>query len=429
MKSFYKYLIPSVIASVFMSMYAIIDGMFIGQSVGDLGLSAINIAWPITSFLQCLGAAIGLSGGIYISRLIAQNKTDIAVKMKLTTIIIIFTLSILLGLTLYMFSIPLLSLFGAEGECLEYAYRYLKIILIGSSFQMLGVGLIPLLKNSGKVKFAMMASLSSIFVNLLLDYVFIFPFHMELEGAALASVIAQATALIICLIPYVKELRGILINKNTLKTIFLGCIAPFVLNFSYSLIIIITNALCLHYGGNEAVAAYTLLSYLSYIICAAATGVGDSIQPLFSLYYEKMDLKYVYKMLKKCLIISLIICLILTLLFLIFSDQLKALYNLSYIAGSYYFDAIIYYFIGFILISIIKIICSYLYSIDDKLKANILTLSEAFVFTPAILACLCPFLKLNGVWLGYLVVQICLFILALILFIIKYKKDKISIFN
>lgn len=65
-KSFIRYLIPSVIASLFLSTYCLIDGIFIGQKIGDLGLSAINIAWPITSFLQSIGIGLGLSAGIYI---------------------------------------------------------------------------------------------------------------------------------------------------------------------------------------------------------------------------------------------------------------------------------------------------------------------------------------------------------------------------
>ena len=66
MKSFARYLIPSIIATLFMSCYAMIDGIFIGQKIKDVGLSAINIAWPITAFVQSVGMAVGLSGGIYI---------------------------------------------------------------------------------------------------------------------------------------------------------------------------------------------------------------------------------------------------------------------------------------------------------------------------------------------------------------------------
>ena len=174
MKSFYRYLIPSVIASIFMSAYAIVDGMFIGGKLHDVGLSAINLAWPITALLQAIGTSIGISGGIYISKLNALGDEEKSNKISSTTILIIFIFSIVLGLALFFLSKEILILFGAKGFTLEYANDYLKIIIIGSSFQMLGSGLIPLLKNKNKVKTAMGASLTSIFVNFILDYIFIY---------------------------------------------------------------------------------------------------------------------------------------------------------------------------------------------------------------------------------------------------------------
>ena len=96
-----------------------------------------------------------------------------------------------------------------------------------------------------------------------------------------------------------------------------------------------------------------------------------------------------------------------------------AVYGLhKYVVGAY--------FIGFILIAFIKIICSYLYSIEDKLKANLLTLSEAFIFTPLAFIILCPILKLNGVWTGYLFVQMGLLILGIIYSVIIFSEFFIS---
>ncbi len=415
MRSFYRYLIPSVLASVFMSTYAIIDGIFIGQKIGDIGLSAINIAWPITSFLQCIGTALGLSGGIYISTLKGLNKTKESNQMKLTTILVIAILSIFLGILLFFTSKYILILFGAKDLCLEYGHKYIQIILMGSLFQMLGVGLIPLLKNSGKVKFAMLGSVTSILVNLILDYLFIYIFNLGLEGAAIASVIAQASSCIVCLIPYIRELKGVLFTKSSMKSLFFASIAPFILNFSYSFIIIITNALCLFYGGNEAVAAYTLLSYLLYVIGAIGTGVADSIQPLFSYYNALKEYGQNHKMLKKCFIISFGLCLCISILFYFLQRPLQELYNLSALAIEFYNQALIYYLIGFLFVSIIRVSCSYLYSVNDKLRANVLTLAEPLLLTPLIYLILCPFIKILGVWLGFLVIQVILFMLSILL--------------
>lgn len=424
MKSFYKYLIPSLISTVFLSTYAIIDGIFIGQKIGDVGLSAINIAWPITALIQCVGTAVGLSGGIYISSLKGEGKIEESNKMKLTTIIIIASLAIIFGLTLYFLSKPLLTLFGASGECLDYGYRYIKIILMGSLFQMLGVGLVPLLKNSGLVKSAAVAGFVSIGVNLLMDYIFMYPLGLGLEGAAYASVIAQFSSFLVCFIPYAKELKGVLFNKESMKSLFTGAIAPFILNFSYSFIIIITNAVCMHYGGNEAVAAYTLLSYLLFVIGAMGTGVADAIQPLFSYNYAKNQCEANYKMLGKCLKISFFLCAFTSIIIFLLNKPLEDLYNLSDAAREYYEDAIKYYIVGFLFVSLIRVICSYLYSVNDKKRANLITMAEPIILTPIIYLIMCLIIDINGVWLGFAIIQIILLSLGIFLLYRNIRHDK-----
>ena len=422
-KKFIKYLIPSIIASLFLSTYCLIDGIFIGQKIGDLGLSAINLAWPITSFLQSIGIGIGLSSGIYISRLNGRGEIEKANKIKLTSIIIIILTAIILSLLFLIFSYDLLKLFGAKNDTLNYAYDYLKVILYGSIFQMLGCGITPLLKNSGKVKIAMVGSVSSIIINILLDYIFIYRLNMGLEGAALASVIGLTAASIICLIPYSKEFKGISFSKTVFKEIFLGMIAPFILNFSYSIIIIITNIKCLEYGGDEAVAAYTLLSYLMSIIAASTTGVGDAIQPLFSYNYGSKNYKENYNMLKKCIFIAFGLSIFIVLIFYLFDNQLSDLYNLSNLADEFYNKGLIYYLFGFILLSNIRVLSSYLYSINQKTYANIITLIEPIILTP-LMYFIFSFMKLDGIWLSYTIIQLILIIISYLLVFISKRKER-----
>lgn len=423
MKSFSRYLIPSLISSILISTYVIIDGIFVGQKIGDLGLSAINIIWPVTALLQGIGLALGLAGGILISTLKGEEKHELADKVKLTTLVLIMIFACVLGLLFYITKEPLITFLGASNESYSYALEYLKVILAGSLFQMLGIGLVPLLKNSGKVKIAAMASISSIVVNFILDYVFLFPLDMDLDGAALASVIAQVVSALICIFAYFKELKGISFNKVIIKPLLVGSIAPFILNYSYSIIIIITNIITMKYGGDEAVAAYTLLSYILYIINASAQAVGDSIQPLFSYNEAKKERKINHNMLKKCFIISFILCLVLDLIIYIFRNQLGYLYNLSDVAFDYYLDGLIYYIFGFIFVSIIKVIASYLYAVNDTKLANIVIISEPFIITPILIIVLSILFKLNGVWISYLTVQISLFILSGFILFYRFKKE------
>ena len=265
-------------------------------------------------------------------------------------------------------------------------------------------------------------------LDLVLDYFLIYSLDYDLKGAALASVIAQGVAFLIAIIAYRGEFHGISFSKEVFKELFIKALAPFLLNFSYSIIIIITNALCLHYSSIEAVASYTLLSYLLYIISAISTGVSDSIQPLFSYHYALKDIKTNIKMLKKCLLISFSISVVTSLLFYLFRNNLADLYNLSATSRSLYYDGLIFYLIGFLFVSFIKVTSSYLYSIDDKIKSNILILLEPLVLT-LLYGIICgEIFGISGIWISFLAIQITLFIISLTLLFLNTKqlKEKIS---
>ncbi|MDE6660477.1 MAG: polysaccharide biosynthesis C-terminal domain-containing protein [Anaeroplasmataceae bacterium] len=422
MKKFASYLIPSLIATVLMSMYAMIDGIFIGQKIGDAGLAAINIVWPITALLQSIGSALGLAGGVIIQKKLAQEEVRQASQIKLTVVIIGVVLAIIFGLIFYFLRVPLLHALGTTDASFSYAMAYLKMILTGAIFQILGMMLIPLLKNSGKVKLAALASLTSMTTNLILDYVMIYVLDMELMGAALASVLAQVASAMVCIFAYFKEFKGVSFTKENLLDIFKTSLAPFILAYSYSIVILITNIACTHYGGDEAVAAYTLLSYIAYILMAVSCAVGDSIQPLFSFQQAKHEYNKNRRMLKLCMIISFSAILIFDILLIILKRQLGYLYNLSDIAYSYYVAGLYYYLAGGIMISILKVISSYLYAIDSKLFANILVLLEPFVVVPIVLAIFGVSLELTGIWISYLVGQAILLGVACLLLYLQEKK-------
>ncbi|MBQ7642175.1 MAG: polysaccharide biosynthesis C-terminal domain-containing protein, partial [Acholeplasmatales bacterium] len=295
-KSYRSYLLPSLIATVFLSTYVIFDGIFIGIKLSDLGLSAINIGWPVVAILHSLGIGLGISAGIYISIKNGEGKIEDANKAKLTSIIILFVLALSLSLILFIFRKPLLYLFGADDIVYPYADEYLtNYLLFGGIVYVLGPALVQLLKNSGKARIAMIASISAIIVNFTLDYLFIIQLDMGLKGASLASVSGQAVACIISFIAYFKELKGVSFNKHFIKRFFLGGLAPYVLNFSYDIILVITNRVCGYFNGNEAIATYALLTYVLYVVNSICQGVGDGIQPMFSYYVGKKDYKYLKK--------------------------------------------------------------------------------------------------------------------------------------
>jgi len=421
-KSYKAYLIPSLIATVFLATYVIFDGIFIGYKLSDLGLSAINIGWPVVAIIHSLGIALGISAGIYISNKNGIGDINQANKAKLTSVILLLILGTILSILIFIFKKPLLYLFGANDEVYDYANEYLTYyILFGGIPFVLGPALISLLKNSGKTKIAMISSISAVVLNFILDYLLIIVFDLGLKGAALASVIGQISSVLICLLAYYKEFVGVSFNKYFIKRFFIGAIAPYILNFSYDIILVITNNMCKYYIGNEAIATYALLTYVLYVVNAICQGIGDGIQPLFSYYRGKNDKITTKKLLKKSLIISFIINSIIIILFYIFRYQLANLFNLSKESTDIFIYAAPFYSLAFFMISISRVIISYFYSISKDLYANILTILEPFILTPLLYLLCIPF-GFNALWWSYLIIQGLLLIISILLYL-KSKRN------
>lgn len=131
-KAFFKNVIPSMFAFALAGIYAIVDGFFVGRSIGDMGLAGINIAYPITAFIQSVGTGIGLGGSIYYSLEKGAKKYNLAEKFMGNTISLLAISSIIVTLLLFILAKPLLIIFGAKGELLSLAFEYIKVIIFGT---------------------------------------------------------------------------------------------------------------------------------------------------------------------------------------------------------------------------------------------------------------------------------------------------------
>lgn len=419
-KKLIKYILPSMIASLFLGVYVLVDGAFIGSKMGDIGLTAINLAWPITAFIQSVGLAVGISGGIRLS--IAEGKNDKEEYDRIfnSTMMLLLIISILFTILFVFIGGPLLKLSGATGDLYDLGMRYLMIMIYGSVFQVFSGGLVPLLKNVGKAKRAMFISISGTLVNCLLDYLLIFVFEYDLLGAALASICCQG---VIATLSFISLKPTFKLKNIEVKKILVGAIAPFILNYSYAIITILNNTFCLKFGGESAVACYTIFSYLLYIVQASASGSGDGVQPLISYYYGKNDLKNMYMTYFKSLLIGLSFSSILILSFLILKHQIPVFYNLSETALEYYNQGFFYYFVAFFLLVITRINGCFLYSSNNINASNLLTLLEPAVVTPVCLIPLAYISGVKGIFGSFLLIQTILLIVSIILVYIKRKKS------
>jgi len=302
--TFFKFVIPSIIAFALSGIYAIVDGYFVGNTIGDAGLSAINIAYPIVALIQSVGTGIGMGGAVYYSINMAEGNHQKAKQFIAASWWLLIAASIIFTLLTFFSAHTALTLLGADGLILDYATSYIKIIALGTILQIGGTGLIPFIRNFGNSSFAMIAMLGGFATNIILDFLFVWVYSLGITGAALATIISQGVTLLIALLySILKKNLVIRVNKvefsNLCKSIFKVGLAPFGLALTPNISLVIINRFSASYGGEQAIATYACISYIVCIIYLILQGVGDGSQPLMSQYYgehKEKDLAEVKRM-------------------------------------------------------------------------------------------------------------------------------------
>ena len=146
-KIFFSYVIPSVLAFALSGVYAIVDGFFIGNSLGDIGLSAINIAYPVGAFMQAVGTGIGMGGAVNYSISSAAGDRKKAHSYAGGTGTFLLIASAVLTILLYLGLELVIRRLGAEGDIFVFSREYLRIIVLGAVFQIFSTGIVPLIRN------------------------------------------------------------------------------------------------------------------------------------------------------------------------------------------------------------------------------------------------------------------------------------------
>lgn len=290
MKTFLKYVIPSVLSFALSGVYAIVDGFFVGHSIGDAGLSAINIAYPVSAFLQAAGTGIGMGGAVCYSISRAEKKEKRSKEFLSATLWLLILMSVLLTVFAFLLNQPILQLLGAEGSLLSLGMEYNAVIALGAGLQILSTGLVPFIRNHGGPFYAMISMVAGFITNIILDYLFVWVLGRGMTGAALATILGQGVTLLFSLVYFFREklfslrisLRRVL--SLTAPVIKVG-LSPFGLTMTPNISLIIINWFCVIYGGEQAVAVYACIAYIICIVYLIFQGVGDGSQPVISRYY------------------------------------------------------------------------------------------------------------------------------------------------
>lgn len=418
-KRFCTYVVTTMVTSVLSSIYASIDGIFIGQAVGDNGLTAVNVIWPVEGFATSIARGLGLGGAICMSLALGKGKKEEAYSYRGNTVLLLL-LNYLFMLLVFRPCYPeIIRFLGADTpEVYRLAADYTKVYVVGCIFQILACGLQPFLRNANQPIRAMLCQIMGVGLNIILDYFFVLVLHWEVMGAGLATIVAEAAACLPMIYSFFRNkehphgISHYRLGWRRVRGIVKSSISPMGASFSNSIMVIFNNRFCLHFGGVVAAAAFSVINYSYCCGFMLVMGIGEGIQPMLSYYYGKKDRKTVkeYLYLGKCS--AWLIGGACTLLFILGRKPISVLFGASAEAMSMVMWGMLLSAWLFPFKGLLRLQSVYFNAIGKDGYSNILIYAETIILTPLFLWIFTAVWGVDGVWISLPAIQIFLVFLG-----------------
>ena len=331
-----KLALPTVAAQVINMLYNIVDRIYIGHipDVGASALTGVGVCMPLIMIVTAFAAFVGYGGAPRASIFMGKGDHKSAEKTLGNCFITQIIVSVVLTAALLLWNRDFLMAFGASENTIEYGVSYMNIYAVGTIFVQMTLGMNAFITAQGFAKTGMLSVLIGAVANIILDPVFIFAFHMGVQGAALATIISQAMSCIWVLAFLFGKKTHLKIRKVNfalkahiiLPSLALG-LSAFIMQASESVISICFNSSLLRYGGDIAVGAMTILTSVMQFAMLPLQGLGQGAQPIISYNYGARNVDRVKSAFQLLLKASLCYSTLLWLLVMIFPQGFAAMFT------------------------------------------------------------------------------------------------------
>ena len=406
-KNFWLFALPSMLGQLLNSLFIIVDGFFIGQNLGDTGLAAINVAWPLVAFIQAISMAIGTGGAVQLSIDAGRQDLHSALKARNHAVFLLVCVSVLLGSGFFLTYPVILPLLGANEVLYPLTADYIRVVCICAACQVFTTGIMPLLRGAGRTIAAMSLTILGLVGNIFLDWLFIQHFHWGMQGVALATAMSQGVCGFLGL-GFLLAHRGWYAIKEPFRPDFrqMGRILrlgfpSFGLTISTSILILLNNLQALHYGDTEGVAVYAVLSYTLGSVIPLVSGVGDGIQPLFGRAFGAKRWDDIAKLRRMGFSLAVGTALLCSTGVMALRHQLPLVFGASPSASAEVAGAVWTLALAFPFMAAVRFYCSYFCALGLSRDSSLLAYCEPLAAQPLFLFLLPLVWKLEGVWMSY----------------------------
>ncbi|MGN0298188.1 MAG: MATE family efflux transporter [Lachnospiraceae bacterium] len=418
-QEFIKYALLNVVGMVGLSCYILADTFFIAQGLGTNGLTALNLAIPVYSFIYGSGLMLGMGGATKYTIYRAQGETQKANQMFTHTILLTFGFAVVFVVIGLVAAEKLTKLLGADEEVFEMTYIYLKVILLFAPMFLLNNVLLCYVRNDGNPRLATMAMLGGSFSNIFFDYILIFPCRLGIFGAVLATGFAPVVGMGIMASHFMKKKNGFHLERcqwhlGMVKENLLLGLPSLITEISSGVVIIVFNIILLNLSGNVGVAAYGVVANLSLVVISIFNGVAQGMQPVVSRSYGLGEQETSGRVLRYAIVTVLGLSLFVYGGLYFGASPVTALFNheenvqLQQIAEV----GLKLYFIGAPFAGVNVVLSMYFMAMERAVPAQIISLARGLVVIIPIALVLSWLWKIVGVWLTFPVTEFIVMLLG-----------------
>lgn len=427
-----QYSVPAIIASVAVSLYNIIDSIFIGRGVGPMAIAGLAITFPLMNLVIAFCTLIAVGGATISSIFIGQKNESRATDCVNNVMVLCVIHSVVFGGLTLIFLDPILLFFGATPETIEYAREFMRIILYGTPISYVFIGLNNLMRATGYPKKAMISALLSVAVNVVLAPIFIFVCEWGIAGAAWATVAGQTASFVWVLCHFMSKKSFIhfkwenrWFNPDIVRRIYSIGLSPFLMNVCACVVVVFINRALLDYGGansNLDVGAYGIINRTTMFFVMIVFGVTQGMQPILGFNYgaDKWD------RVKRTLYIGIWIGVAITFVgFAVcesFPDTISGLFTRDATLTAIARDGFRIYFIFYPVVGAQIVIQNFFQSIGKPQISIFLSLTRQLLFLIPFLIVLPRYYGVNGVWASMCGSDLIAFIFALVTMLVMVRR-------
>ena len=426
-----RFTLPTIAMMIFTSVYSVVDGFFVSNFAGKTPFAAINLIIPVLIILGTVGFIFGTGGTALVAKTYGEGEREKANRLFSLFIYIAFAVGVILSVAGQIFIRPVASLLGAEDDLLYNCVLYGRIILVSLPFFILQIMFQNFFVSAEKPQLGFIITVSSGVANMILDTVLVLslPQEYKLVGAAVATATAEIIGGAAPLLYFSRKNSSILRLGKTYfdgKAVRQACIngsSEFMSSISMSIVGILYNLQLMKYAGENGVAAYGVMMYVSMIFCAVFVGYSIGIAPAISYNDGAKNYDELKGLFRKSLILIGIfsICMIvsaevfarpLSSFFVGYDDELFSLT----VSGFRVF-AISFGFMGFAVFS-----SDFFTALNDGLTSALISFLRTLVFESLSILILPLIFGVEGIWLSVVVAELMAVVLGTLFLVIKRKK-------